>query len=169
MVSGAPRIENATNAVKVADEVWIATALLHREHPDRSDFTVKEIIGRAESENITGELRPGVSVHAYLHCVANLPPNSAQYRMLYATGDNTRRLYREGDETHPKRKGKITPERDEIPERYRYLLDWYRSQYDSAKRDTWLRGIFEMVGAGKEDFAGVDPDEYVRQLREGWE
>jgi hypothetical protein len=24
--------------IKVADEVWIATALLHREHEDRADF-----------------------------------------------------------------------------------------------------------------------------------
>ena len=48
----------------------------------------------------------------------------------------------------------------------RYLLDWFRNRY--AKQDPWLRGIFEMIGAGKEDFAGVDPDEYVRQLRQGW-
>jgi hypothetical protein len=156
-------------AVRVADEVWIATALLHREHPDREDFTVQEIISRAESEKITGELRPGVSVHAYLHCVANLPPNSAQYRMLYATGNNTRRLYREGDDTHPKRRGKITPEPQAVPARYQNLLVWYHNEYASPKQDGWLRGIFEMIGAGKEDFAGVDPDEYVRQLREGWD
>jgi hypothetical protein len=155
--------------MKIADEVWIATALLHREQPNREDFTVKQIIARAQKENVTGELRPGVSVHAYLHCVANLPPNSAQDRMLYATGDNTRRLYREGDETHPKRKGKITPEPQAVPARYQYLLDWYRNEYAYPKQDAWLRGIFEMIGAGKEDFAGVDPDEYVRQLREGWE
>jgi hypothetical protein len=35
--------------------------------------------------------------------------------------------------------------------------------------DDWLAGIFEMIGAGREDFAGIDPDEYVRQLRDGWE
>ena len=29
--------------VRVADEVWIATALLQREHPDRADFSVAEI------------------------------------------------------------------------------------------------------------------------------
>ncbi|SPF42763.1 conserved hypothetical protein [Candidatus Sulfopaludibacter sp. SbA4] len=157
------------NTLKIADEVWIATALLHREHPDRGDFTVKEIIGRAKTEKITGELRPGVGMHAYKHCVANLPPYSAQYRMLYATGHNTRRLYREGDETYPNRKGKITPETQAVPARYQYLLDWYRNEYASLKQDTRLRGIFEMIGAGKEDFAGVDPDEYVRRLREGWE
>ena len=51
----------------------------------------------------------------------------------------------------------------------RYLLDWYRREYASPRRDTWLQGIFEMVGAGKDVFAGVDPDEYVRRNREGWE
>jgi len=122
--------------VKVADEVWIAMALLHREQPDREDFTVKEIISRAKSEKITDELRKGVSPHAYQHCVANLPPNSDQYRMLYATGENTRRLYREGDATYPKRRGKITPEPQAVPAHYQYLLDWYRNEYASPKQDT---------------------------------
>ena len=61
--------------VKVADEVWIATALLHGENPQRADFTVSEIVGRAEREAIAGHLRPGVRVHVLLHCVANFPPN----------------------------------------------------------------------------------------------
>ena len=60
--------------VKVATETWIATALLHKENPDRTDFTVKEILERAQKEGIHGTLRPGVRVHAVLHCVANLPP-----------------------------------------------------------------------------------------------
>ena len=62
-------------SLKVADEVWIATALLHHENPKRADFTVSEIVERARKENISGALRAGVQVHAYLHCVANLPPN----------------------------------------------------------------------------------------------
>ena len=158
-------------ALKVADEVWIATALLHRENPDRLDFAAGEIIQRASAENIAGELRKGVSVHAYLHCVANLPPNSAQYRMLYETktGKSTRRLFRENDEAHPKRHGKITPAPDEIPPKYRYLLDWYRSEYAPPAEDAWLRSVVEMIGSGKDVFAGANPDEYVRRLREGWE
>ena len=73
--------------IRVADEVWIATALLHRQYPDRKDFTVGEIVRRAESEKVTGaeSLRPGVQVHAYLHCVANKPPNPGRYRMLVET------------------------------------------------------------------------------------
>lgn len=36
-------------------------------------------------------------------------------------------------------------------------------------KEEWLRGIFEMIGTGKEVFADEDPDEYVRRLREGWD
>jgi hypothetical protein len=33
-------------AVRVADEVWIATGLLHRENPVREDFAIEEIVKR---------------------------------------------------------------------------------------------------------------------------
>jgi hypothetical protein len=152
----------------VADEAWIATALLHREHPERQDFSIQEIVDRALAENISGPLRPGVEMHVRYHCVAGKPPQPAQLRMLSETIGGRRRLYREGDPTHPNRKGKIVPEPDAIPERYRYLLDWYRNEYAPA-RDTWLRGVFEMIGTANEAFRGIDPDEYVQQLREGWD
>jgi hypothetical protein len=155
--------------LKVADETWIATALLHREHPEREDFAENEIVERARNENILGTLRPGVSVHVNTHCVANRPPSPGTLRMLYETGRGRRRLYRETDVAHPDRHGKIVPRRDDIPEQYRYLLDWYEAEYANAGKDNWLGGIYEMIGAGKELFAGEDPDAYVRRLREGWE
>src|SRR5436305_10383282 len=96
-------------ALKVADETWIATALLHRENPERQDFTVQEIVERARTENILGHLRPGIYVHANTHCVANRAPSPASYRMLFETGTNRRRLYRSGDESYSDRAGKITP------------------------------------------------------------
>jgi len=89
--------------------------------------------------------------------------------MLYETRRGMRRLYREADPSHPDRHGKILPKRDDIPAPYRYLLDWYEAEYAQAGKEGWLSGIFEMIGAGKEVFAGEDPDEYVRRLREGWE
>ena len=155
--------------VRVADEVWIATALLHRENPKRDDFTVKEIVDRARAENITGALRAGVDDHVRYHAVANKEPQPVQLRMLYETSKGRRRLYREGDPAHPKRKGKIVPAADAIPARYRQLLDWYRNEYAGPRKDDWLRGLKELDGAGKEVFAGIDPDEYVRRLREGWD
>ena len=160
----------ATRAgIKLADGAWIATALLHREHPERPDFSVEEIVERVWAEKICEPSRTGVKTHVQYHCVAGRPPRDVQVRMLSETENGRRRLYREGDATHPERKGKIIPEADDIPDRYRYLLDWYRNEYAAPARDTWLRGIYEMIGTGKDIFKGVDPDEWVRQLREGWD
>lgn len=155
--------------LRVADEVWIAAALLHREHPEREDFTVKEIVERAQKENIAGSLRPGVALHASFHAVANKEAQPAQLRMLYDTGNGRRRLYREGDAANPKRNGKITPAADAIPAQYRDLLDWYRNEYARSPENTWLQGLKDLAGAGRDVFSGVDADEYVRELREGWE
>jgi hypothetical protein len=55
----------------------------------------------------------------------------------------------------------MVPEAGGIPERYRYLLDWYRNEYAPPPRDTWLRGVYEMIGAAQDVFRGVDPDRYV--------
>lgn len=131
-------------SVKVADEVWIATALLTRENPERRTFRVKEIVARAGRERFTATLRPGVQVHASQHAVANKPPNPGSYRMLYATADGGRRLFRPGDYYHPNREGgKITPVPSQIPSEYHYLLQWYEAEcvpttdpVDPAKRQT---------------------------------
>jgi hypothetical protein len=114
----------------VADEAWLATALLHREHPEAEDFSLDEIEQRSFKE--FHDRRPGVRQHIVSHCVASNPPNPAQYRMLHSTGRGRRRLYRKGDPVHPERKGKIYPERPALPERYRPLVDWYLRQYQSA-------------------------------------
>ena len=104
--------------LKVADEVWIATALLHREHPKASDFSIEEIVERARKEGLHEPLRPGVYVHVVQHCVANRPSNPGRYRMLYETRPKYRRLYRLGDSYDPQREGsKVIPEADEIRDR----------------------------------------------------
>src|SRR6266851_5087925 len=103
-------------SLKVADETWLAAALLHRESPERADFTINEIVDRAAKESVYGELRPGVRVHATLHCVANLRPNPGRYRMLFTTGKSTRRLFRAGDSYDRAREGgKIVPESKDLP------------------------------------------------------
>ncbi len=179
--------------ITCATEVFLATALLHREQPGRSDFMIQEIVSRAAQENITGEMRAGVNVHASQHCVANRPPNPAKNRMLYATGKHSRRLLLPGDEIHPERTGRIFPDPDEVPEKYRALVDWARKRYENAPLGTpsgdaaesappadrksegaqsseqWLNSLFELQGLGREHWKNVDPDEFVRQLREGWE
>lgn len=157
--------------IKVADEVWIAAALLHKENLNRTEFTVVEIVERARRENISGRMRSGVQVHAYLHCVANRPPNPGRYRILYATGKNTRRLFREGDDFHPERRGgKIVPDRENIPAKYRSLLDWYNEKYIGRKRaGIESDPILGLRGLGKQLWVGEDPDEYVSRIRGGWE
>ena len=203
--------------VTCATEVFIATALLHRDYPQRTEFTIKEIVARAARENITGEMRPGVNIHASQHCVANKAPNPARLRMLYATGTHTRRLLAPGDPTHAERTGKVFPDPGEVPERYLSLLEWAKKRYEEGRShgtsrseggllgwakkkyegrqrvapptvsplpnlgagestdkqpdapERWLGSLFELEGLGREHWKNVDPDEFVRKLREGWE
>jgi len=156
---------------KVADEVWIATALLHREHPDRADFEIDEIIQRAAKEAVMPVLRPGVYVHIVQHCVANRPPSPGRYRMLTETAPGRRRLFRLGDSYDPQREGsKTIPERENIPAEYRSLLDWYRD-WNSDSIETKIKNdpLLALYGDGKDLWADEHADAYVRRLREGWE
>jgi hypothetical protein len=115
--------------VKVADEVWVATALLHRENPGRDAFGVAEIVERAAREKLHPTRRPGVMTHASRHCVANKQAKPNNLRMLTETGRGKRRLYRPGDPVHPSRTGKTMPSRQELPPTYWPLLDWYDDIY----------------------------------------
>jgi hypothetical protein len=96
---------------------------------DRPSFSASEILDRVKVEKISPELRAGVPAHIYLHNVANVPPNSATYRMFYKRDDGTYRLFKPGDQFHPKRKGKMCPEREELPAEYQPLVDWYQRDY----------------------------------------
>ncbi len=191
--------------VSCAVEVFLATALLHRENPERDDFTIQEIASRAAKENITGQMRMGVSVHVSQHCVANKAPNPAKHRMLFATGRSTRRLFLPGDEADPGRRGKIFPAADEVPDRYLPLLEWARQRFEKGiaeggqwpldpderirqlrgdsiflpgyassekvaeKRPRHLEGLLQARGIGAHLAGDIDPDDHIRELREGWE
>jgi hypothetical protein len=157
--------------IKVADEVWIAAALLHREQPGQADFSVEEIVARAEKEGLSGSLRPGVYVHVVQHCVANRPPNPGRYRMLFETGSGRRRLFRKGDAYHPGREGaKITPRLGELPNGYDGLLTWYRNWCSGASQSgPPADPLLSLLGSGRRVWADEHADDYVRRLREGWE
>jgi hypothetical protein len=157
--------------IKVADEVWIATALLHREHPDRADFEIEEIMQRATKEAGKRPLRPGVYVHIVQHCVANRPPNPGRYRMLFEIAPGRRRLFRNGDNYDPAREGaKIVPAREEIPSEYSELVDWYRDwSQDSIEDRIKNDPLLALYGDGNDLWAEEKADDYVRRLREGWE
>src|SRR5882724_12360752 len=154
----------------VADEVWCALATLHRNDPQRASFSAREILDQVKAEHAHGEIRPGVQAHIYLHNVANLEPNSARYRMFFKLPDDTYRLFRPGDHAHPSRKGKMKPAREQLPEKYHYLLDWYTDEYCSKEKAMNEEDdpILKMRGLGKEIWAGTNSDEYVRDLRTDW-
>ena len=161
----------ATKAsLRVADEVWIATALLHRDHPETADFAIEEIVARARRERLAGELRAGVYVHVVQHCVANRAANPGRYRMLVETSAGRRRLFHPGDAYHPSREGgKTVPHTNDMPSEYVGLLAWYRhwsaAAAESRRQDDPL---LAMMGSGKRLWADEHADDYVRRLREGW-
>lgn len=160
----------AKEGVRVADEVWVAAALLHREQPNQPDFSIEEIVERAKREAIGGPLRPGVYVHVVQHCVANRPPNPARYRMLFETGAGRRRLFRKGDAYHPARAGaKVTPSPEDLPKRYRELLAWYEDWCSKTECAPEADPLLALLGSGKHLWQDEHADDYVRRLREGWE
>jgi hypothetical protein len=157
--------------LKVADEVWVATALLQREYPDQTDFGIEEIVRRATKEAGDRPIRSGVYVHVVQHCVANRPPNPGRYRMLFETAPGRRRLFRDGDNYDPAREGaKIVPAKEDIPSEYSNLLDWYRDwSQDNIEERIKNDPLLALYGDGKDLWADEKADDYVRRLREGWE
>ncbi len=158
-----------------ADRVWIATALLHRENPSKADFSLQEIRKRGEREGFVEERTNTFYVHVNQHCVANRQPNPGNHRMLTETSEGRRRLYRSGDSTRPGRTGKIVPRREDIPNKYRHLLDWYQKWgVNSPSRGSGGAGpdldpLLRLRGSGREIWKHQHADEFVRSLREGWE
>ena len=118
---------------KVADQAWIATALLHRENPNREDFRLSEIRDRAKRE-FGEDLQPGDWQHLVGHAVASNKPTPAKHRMLSQTGRGKRRLFREGDKFHSERTGKVIPDHADIPLKYRGLIEWYQSKYNKLAK-----------------------------------
>ena len=106
----------------LADKIWIAVALLPQEFPLRQDFTKEEIRERMRVTGLMDGLKPGsVAAHLKEHLVANVPPSSTKYRMLFQTtpGGNLR-LFRPGDFTYATRRegrklSKSAPEREDLP------------------------------------------------------
>ena len=96
--------------------------------------------------------------------------------MLYETtpGGNLR-LFRPGDFTwasrHQKRKpSKSVPKREEIPQQYWPLLDWYGTWSKEARTPgapmSWEDDpLIRLIGTGKHIWADEHADEYVENLR----
>jgi len=168
---------SSSMSILIADRIWIATARLHQQLPLRSDFKKSEILETLQAEGLTeGVERSTLNAHLDQHCVANVPPSSGKYRMLYETtpGGNLR-LFRPGDFTwasrYQKRKpSKSVPIREEIPPYYWPLLDWYekwcREAHASGAPIKWEDDpLIRLIGSGKHIWADEHADEYVENLR----
>ena len=178
---------SAESEVLLADGVWIATALLHREHPERLDFSEEEIKNRFLAEGLPRGLHPNsLPAHISSHCVANKPrsrkldnPSKLQggaYRLLYETRPGFRRLYRPGDDVHldriqPRKPSKELPQWEKLPPKYRQLLDWYEEWKQKSGKDPgsprWEDDpLIRLVGSGSHVWADEHADEYVNRLRQ---
>jgi hypothetical protein len=161
--------------VRIADRIWVAAALLHKEHPSRVAFSKAEILERLKTEGLAAGVERGtLNAHLDQHLAANLPPSAGKYRMLFETSDGNLRLFRPGDYTHPARlqlrkPSKLFPRLQEIPQRYHYLIDWYTNwsrktpspQVPNYDDDPLIR----LIGSGKHIWADEHADEYVENLR----
>lgn len=162
--------------VKVADELYLIVALLHRENPGANAFTIAQILERAAKEGLGASRADQRSLrqHAYEHAAANVPPGKqgGKYRMVFREADNRIRLLRASDYVHPERHQKLRPNLEDIPERYHELVRWaekWQKRGGEQSSVKWLSGLHELRGLGREVWRGVDPDKYVRDMREGWE
>ena len=158
--------------LKAADAVWVAVAGLHREQPSTPDFPVDLIVERVLDEGRTDASRTTIQTHAYRHCVANLEPQPAKYRMLQETRRGRRRLHWPGDPYHPDRQGapdqpgtRLTPLPQDLPPQLRPLLDWYA---EMAKGHRTVDPLLSLRGAARGLWRDETPDEYVQRLRSGW-
>lgn len=160
----------------IADRVWVATALLHRQNPHRLDFSKKEIRECLRAEGLMDGARPDtINNHLDQHCVANTAPSSGKYRMLYETPRGNLRLFRSGDFVHPgrvqqRRQSKVTPKLEDIPMRYRNLIDWYEAwvgqEHAGQAPASWEDDpLIRLIGSGKHIWADEHADEYVENLR----
>jgi hypothetical protein len=159
----------------IADRIWIAVALLHQQSPLREDFTKDEIRQKMRETGLMDGLKQAsVASHLKEHMVANVPPSTGKYRMLFETRDGCLRLFLPGDRLDPKRESrrptKQCPNRAQIPLEYVPLLDWYARW--SERYATNLTPVnyeddplIRLIGSGKHIWADEHADEYVENLR----
>ena len=168
-------MQTLNSELLLADRIWVAVALLHQESPLREDFSKEEIRQKMRETGLMTGLKPGsVAAHLKEHLVANVPPSTGKYRMLFETQPGRLRLFHPGDRVDPGRQSrrptKQTPNRDELPSQYAPLLDWYmRWSERHEENPTPLKyeddPLIRLIGSGKHIWADEHADEYVENLR----
>jgi hypothetical protein len=147
----------------VTNAVWVATALLHRLHPEREGFEPEEIVRLVMQERLTDGKEDSVWTHVRQHSVANKKPQPNTVCMLFDPGGGIRRLFRRGDFVHPGRNAMRThPDWEDLPSRYRELRTWYEREWASS--DAGHDPLLALAGT----WDGEQADVYVANLRSGW-
>lgn len=153
--------------LSIADTVWLATALLHRTHPQAKGFPHEAIL-RKVSE-LDPSLNPrSVSTHLSTHCVASKKANPATLRILSENPDGSLRLFRPGDSFHSTRRtGRTAPKPHALPEQYEYLLKDQTDGSASYLNDSPAEDpILAISGVGKEMWKQLGGGEaFIRALR----
>ncbi len=163
--------------MKLADCIWIAVALLHKEMPMREGFTRAEIREKMREEDLMDGLKPSsVAAHLKEHLIANVAPSSTKYRMLFeTTPGGPIRLFRPGDFTYATRRegrklSKSVPNKEDLPSRYSSLLAWYESWTSNHEKPATPANLdddplLQLMGSGRHIWADEHADEYVENLR----
>ena len=155
---------------RVADMVWLTVAKMQRAAGPDADFAIREVINEV-LRDFPEARRETVETYVSNHLIATANPSPDTYRMLHRTRRGHVRLHREGDPVHPGREfGDKTARRSTASEASRELIDWFDVEGANEEVDTEdpLERFAELMRASF-DWKSVDPDEYVRQLREGWD
>ena len=151
-------------SLKVADAVWVGTALLHQQTGRNEGFSTENIVESVRERRLTKGSYKSIWQHVNQHCVANRRPQPNRICMLTAEGKGYRRLFRPGDKIHEGRKGAPThPEWSVLPEQYQYLRNWYEEWIQMTAGET-QDPLLKLVGTWKDEPA----DDYVAHLRENW-
>ncbi|MCW4048847.1 MAG: hypothetical protein NWE89_03835 [Candidatus Bathyarchaeota archaeon] len=100
-------------------EVWIVSKSLSQESESFSKVELTDLI-----KDLFNDKRSGVSTHISTYCVASTKKNPEAYRYLTKVGWGKYRVFKVGDEVHEtKLEAPLSPDKDDIPSEYRYLLD----------------------------------------------
>ena len=119
--------------VAMPEAVWMATAILHRDHGADELFTAGQIADVVADKNLCAKppSRAGLQAAITGTCVANTNAGSANHRLLYRAKPGKYRLYHKGDDYHKSRKGGMThPGPKGLSPGHKDLVQWYKDIYN---------------------------------------